>query len=428
MKRMIYLSWLIVVLLSACQKDDNDPAPGERPDERLTQKLSTYKAQLVGAENGWKAILYPEGGAGYSFLFDFTEDDRVRMYSDISAGTAAESLQSTYRVKGQQQPTLLFDTYSYLHILADPDETKSGGVRGEGKFSDFEFTFDSVSADSVVLTGIQKGSRLILVRATPDEAANYISRTAEQVSALENINAFTTYFKRLTIGNRSYDISIQTDVRYITFSYYDGGVLKSFSTSYFFNENGLVLLEPFNDAGFTITSLNALEYDATDGDIDFNVNNVAGRIQESTRPATIDPQAARTFYNNPPNGTYWLSLGFTIEGVEDALKLSSIPDFSVLVYWPKQGTSDGITYDLMGFAFGNSILYGPTAVPTFTNDGRIIYSRLGALGEVPEQDAPIMEAFAQQWTDPEGYYVVQTGPQSYDLVSAKDAKTWISFQ
>ena len=71
------LCLLLIGLLSACEKDDNDPAPGERPDERLDQVLSEYKAQLVGAEHGWKATLYPEGGSGYSFLFDFKENDRV---------------------------------------------------------------------------------------------------------------------------------------------------------------------------------------------------------------------------------------------------------------------------------------------------------------------------------------------------------------
>ncbi|MCJ8166638.1 DUF4302 domain-containing protein [Pontibacter sp. E15-1] len=427
MKKLLYISWVMVLLLAACSKDKNDPAPGERPDERLSATLDAYKAQLVGAENGWKAVLYPEGGAGYSFLLNFTADDRVRMLSDIDAGTAETSLVSTYRLKALQKPALLFDTYSYLHILADPDETKSGGVRGEGKFSDFEFSFDSVTPDSITLIGTQKGSKLVLVRASAADAANYIPRIAEHVSALENINAFTTYFRRLDLGGRSYDISIRTDIRFITFSYMEGGVMQTFTTSYYFSEDGLVLLEPFTDAGFTITALNALQYDAANREIDLQVNGAAATIRGTTRPASIDPQAARNFYNNPPNGVYWLTLGFTVEGVEDALRLRDLPDFQLLVYWPRYGTSNGTTYDLMGFVFGNSIMYGPAAVPSFTSDGRIVYRLLGTLGEIPEDHAPKVEAFTQQWTIPEGYFVIQTGADSYDLVSAKDAKTWISF-
>ncbi|MHC2991698.1 hypothetical protein OB13_08900, partial [Pontibacter sp. HJ8] len=71
-------------MLSACDKEDNDPAPGERPDERLNKILTEYKTQLVGAENGWKATLFPAGAAAYTFLFRFSENDRVTTVSDIN--------------------------------------------------------------------------------------------------------------------------------------------------------------------------------------------------------------------------------------------------------------------------------------------------------------------------------------------------------
>ena len=188
MKKISLLGLWLVLLLSACQKD-TDPAPGERPDERLNKTLSQYKSQLVGAPNGWRAVLYPQGGAGYSFLFDFSENDRVKMYSDIDATTAAEPMESTYRLKAAQRPSLLFDTYSYLHILTDPDATKSGGDYGQGRYSDFEFSFESATADQIILTGNAKGSKLILTKATPDDAAYFIGRFSARLNSTKPVRS-----------------------------------------------------------------------------------------------------------------------------------------------------------------------------------------------------------------------------------------------
>lgn len=418
---------MMIFILSACEKEEDTPA--ERPDERLNEVLSNYKSQLVGSVYGWKAILYPDGGAGYSFLFQFTDNDRVQMYSDINAGTATESKESTYRLQALQRPSLLFDTYSYLHILADPDASKSGGDWGEGQYSDFEFAFESASADTITLSGQYNGSRLVLIRATQEEAQNYIRNIAETAETFENITQLTTYFKRLTAGNQVFDISMDVSARRITFSYYEGDVARSFTSSYYYTENGLVLLEPFVNNQLSIRSLSALRYHATDRRFTLKVNNdIDASIREATSPIKTDLQAVQRFYNAP--GEYWVSLyGFTIDGIPDALQLSTIPDFDFLVYWPRFNRENGTEYDLMGFVIGNAIQYGPAAVPSFTNDGRIVYNFFGILGadNIPEAQQPIVTAVQEQWADPQGYYVVQTGSSSYDLVSAKDARSWISF-
>ncbi len=419
---------LLVTLLSGCEKDDNDPAPGERPDERLNEVLSAYKAQLVGAEHGWKATLYPEGGSAYSFLFNFKENDRVVTLGDISAAAATTPLESTYRLKAAQKPSLLFDTYTYLHVLADPDATKSGGEWGQGRSSDYEFSFDQVSPDSIVLTGNYHDSRLVLVRATADEAASYISSIYENIQAFEGINNFSLYFKQLRVGGQAFDIKVNTVLRTITITYDEGNEVKTFTTGYYYMPEGVILLQALHIGDLTISTFTDLEYDASESRIGLAVNGVDGSIQEASKPANIDAQAARRFYNNPPTGAYWFTAGFTVEGVEDAFKLSTLPGFSFLIYWPKYDTDDGTTFDIMGFVFGNSVNYGLEAVSSFTLDGRIVYYELGMFGEVPAEHASIVEAFTQQWTIPEGYYVIQTGPASFDLVSAKDAKTWISFE
>lgn len=424
--------WLIILLIAmaqtACEK--NEAEPEKRPDERLSETLSSYKTQLIGATYGWKGTLYPEGGAAYTFMFQFLDNDRLRMYSDINAHTAEEALESTYRLEALQNPSLIFDTYSYLHLLADPDASKSGGDWGVGQYSDFEFSFDTVSADTIILIGNYNESRLVLTRATQDEAANYINNSAEAAKEFESINNFNTYFKRLIVGNNSFDISVYIPARRVSFTYYEGALPKTFTTSFYYTPDGLVLLEPFITNNISIYSFNNLQYHAAANKIALKVNNnVTGSIQEADSPIKRDLLAALEFYN--VSDSYRISFyGFTIEGVPNALNVTSIPNFNILIYWPKFDTTNGTEADLLGFVIDNSIHYGPTAVPSFTNDGRIIYTFQETLGadNLPEAHESIVKATQEQWTDPEGFYVIKTGESSYDLVSAKDAKSWISFQ
>lgn len=430
--KKIFLLGIIVSVLSACQKDNDDPAPGERPDERLNKVLTEYKTQLVGAPFGWKAVLYPEGGSAYNFLLSFSANDRVTMLSDINASTAAEPFESSYRLKALQQPALLFDTYSYLHILADPDATRSGGEWGQGKLSDFEFSFDSVTSDRIELTGNLNGSKLVLVKATQEDAGNYIQNIAANAKAFENINNFTTYFKRLTVGDHVVDVSVLTGTRKITFSYYEGDVLSTFSTSYYFTEDGVTLLDPFEIDGLTLTSFGAVQYDEASRKINVTVNGNSASIEEATTPISIDLQAARRFYASPPNGVYWLTFeGFTVEGIRDAFNIRSISNFDAILFYIKAANpNDGFIFFTVDGTY-----FGPALLTQFTNDGRIVFTHVEEFsnppvkefGTTPEQALPMVTATRDQMVISEGYYVVQTGPDSYDLVSAKDAKAWISF-
>ncbi|MGV3589190.1 MAG: DUF4302 domain-containing protein [Adhaeribacter sp.] len=423
MKRIFHLGLLLVLLLSACDNKD-EIAPGERPDERLNQTLSDYKNQLVGAENGWKAILYPAGGAAYSFFIKFNANDRLSMVSDINANTAATPLESTYRLKAMQQPALIFDTYNYMHILADPDPRQSNGDVGAGKYSDFEFSFESVTPETITLKGTLQGSRLVLTKATKDVADNFISRIAERVKTFESINNFTTYFKRLIIANQTFDFSANTNLRQITITYSEGGATKSFTTEYYYTEAGIEFLTPFAVGSTNITGLSSMQYNASNKTIQFTVNNVAGTIRESTSPAAVDLQAARRFYNNPPNGLYWVNFtGFTVEGVEDAFGVNNIDGFEIITFYKQPDPP----YD--GFIFWTADdFFGPAIRTQFRNDGRIVFAYDGAeFGTPPAAAEAIVDATRAQLIIPEGYYVIQVGPNSYDLVSAKDAKTWISF-
>lgn len=432
MHRILLIACLFLLGFSSCQQDDDGLPAGERPDERLNKTLTEYKSKLVNAEFGWKAVLYTGSGGAYSFYFIFSENDRVTMYSDIDATTASVPMESTYRLKAMQRPSLLFDTYSYIHLLADPDPTKNGGIPGVGKASDFEFAFDSLAENSIDLIGNFNESKLLLVEATQEEAQNFIPEIAENLAIFENISNFTTYFKRLTLGENEFDLTVNTNYREISFSYFTGNSISTFTTNYYYSREGLVLINPLSVNGVSLSTLSDLQYNSQSSTITFAGNGSSGDIRSVGEPIAIDLNAARRFYGNPANGLYWVTEnGFTIEGEPDALGVSTMANFAFSVFWPQFGESEGTTYDLFGFiiedAGGLAISSGPAFVPQFTNDGRLILTFIGTLGEVAPEDQDVFSVTTEILSDPAGFFVIQTSDQSYDLVSADDATKWISF-
>lgn len=127
----------------------------DKPNVRMEKTLTALQAQLTTG-NGWIANVYTKSTSGkaYSFYFQFKDSDRVSMMADIDATTASVANESSYRLKWMEQPSLLFDTYNYIHRLADPMPDSQGGSAGldgeagQGLISDFEFglTSDAVKA------------------------------------------------------------------------------------------------------------------------------------------------------------------------------------------------------------------------------------------------------------------------------------------
>jgi len=60
-------------------------------------------------------------------------------------------------------------------------------------------------------------------------------------------------------------------------------------------------------------------------------------------------------------------------------------------------------------------------------DGRAVFSYLSdVVGPYPSTGPAALTR--TQLLLPQGYYFIQTGPTTYDMVSALDAKAWISWQ
>ena len=244
---------LLAILFAGCSKDKTESLFGEKPEERLEEAMKEYKATLTGSTYGWKTVVYPDAGGGYAFYFKFGTNDRVTMYSDVTLDAANESMESTYRLKAVQRPSILFDTYSYLHLLSDPDPNVYGGVTGQGYAIDFEYSIDSVSADTIKLTGIANNTKMVLVKATQAEAAAYAAGGfASLINNVESYMAQNPWLYLQFSDGVKLQVSVNTFTKTFTLIYIDNaGQVQLLSTAYYYTLNGLYLKTPITYNGNT---------------------------------------------------------------------------------------------------------------------------------------------------------------------------------
>jgi hypothetical protein len=443
MKKVLIVSLIIVAALSSCKKDDKSVFD-KSPDERVKEKLDAYQAQLSGAQDGWKGLLVTDSGRGSShiFYFKFNNENRVVMLSDFDSLSAVTLKESSYRLKALQQPSLLFDTYSYLHVLSDPDGTVNGGPVGAGLLSDFEFYFDAATSDTIKLIGRLNASKMTLIRATKAEADAFNSGQLAAGLNILNINKILTYFKRLTIGSQLYDIKIDPVSRQIIFSWLDGsGNLQSFTTGYYYVAGGIALTNPLVNGSQTISGFSNIVWTAASQTLNLTVNGgVAATITGIVVPLKVDVGAPKRWWDYAVNNgnLYWFSVrGFHVNGVDDAFGVQSLTNggftYFYWIYWPRVTSSN----DFFGPAFLNAagtdldIFYGTAPTPNFTAEGRAIFIQLGNYGPPNFLTYPDTGPAAQTRTqlyNSTGYYFVQTGATTYDMVSAADGKSWITWE
>lgn len=426
MKRIknIVLLFVATLLLGACKKvSDFD---GERPDERLAAHLAAYEQLLVEAEYGWIGYLYPDGGGGYAFKFAFDANNRVIMYADRKEAQATTPKESSYRLRATQVPSLYFDTYSYLHELADPDPLKSGGNVGEGQLSDFEFSILSASVDTIRLKGNLNESELILVRATADQGDDYIGKVYAQKQRLEAFKRFPYYYNQLAIGGKQYNITINTQRQTVSF-YSNAGSFTSFNTTYVAQDNGIVFQTPFVDGDVRIPSFSDIAINQTAHTATVNVDGLSVSITNAPEPIAIDAEAGQRMYVE--TYTYASDSAFTVGGEADGLGISAITGYAGTYYIPRR-YADG--YDAVFVLWNDGYNYVGPALNTRISDGKLFFHNLVGYGNngldgFTENDINLLYVLRDQLLDEQGYYVYQTGANSYDLVSVADGRVWIRF-
>lgn len=249
----LIITIIIVALFVSCDSEYETVFP-DSVDERVRLDLLEHEALLKDAQHGWRAMLYTGAGPGFFYYFDFNDDGKVTMVSDFNATTAGEPTVTSWRLKSLQRTTLSFDTYSYIHLPADPDGNVSGGSNGEGLRSDFEFSFKRTAGDSVILQGLQHNSELILVKANEAEAVGILDD--QILTTLQHTQQYTANNKglRITLPDETVlPLAIDVTGKMVAAQYLsaDGTAIETFRTPFTFSLNGIILKAPIETHGIS---------------------------------------------------------------------------------------------------------------------------------------------------------------------------------
>lgn len=242
MKKLHNFLFLGILLIAGCKRDNIDLTFDQTPDERMGALQKEVKQQLTEAKYGWRVLSSTLSKGTYGFYMDFDGDgktDRVRMVSDIDNVSSKEVRTSAYRVKLINAPMLSFETYTYIHQLADPDPGVIGGEYGDGLKADIEFELQRTTADSLFFKGRKFRSDMILIRATQAEQQVYLSG-----NFLKVINEVKSIFANNQISlfehaGVTYQLTINSDSRTLGIMSYVNDKIVSTNDLFSYTADGL---------------------------------------------------------------------------------------------------------------------------------------------------------------------------------------------
>lgn len=397
-----------------------------RPDKKLIEINTKYTELLTESENGWIGYLYPTGGKAYTFRFVFNKENRVFTSGTLDERYTANEMESSYRIVADQIPTLSFDTYSYLHLLSDPDEYVYGGIRGRGHISDFEFSFIRSSMDTIQLKGNHNGSKLVLIRANSTQDKSFIKKTYEINNIVKQINDFPLYHKKIIINNKEFTFSITPHINAMCFYYMEGNEFKQKTTLFSPNNNGIRFKDSINLAGISFQELSDFKINPLQNAGSFKINNqLEVKIEGIEAPLFIDKNAGNRFRQSSKQ--FYSPTMFTINGHHEALMLRDLDGF-IGGYYISNITTSGL--DALYLVYRTGLRYvGPLFYSHIDDQGVLKFNKYQeASGIIPSPaELVILRRFNDVWFNSDGYYVFQSGPDDFDLVNSKNAKIWVRF-
>ncbi|OQP65185.1 hypothetical protein A3860_16055 [Niastella vici] len=432
-KNLLYFL-LAITLVASCRKND-DNAFNKSPDERLNETLTAYQKALTGSSYGWNANLITGDGGSYRFYFSFNDSNRVLMYSDFDSTTATVIKESSYRLKALQQPSLIFDTYSYIHILSDPDASVNNGTYGSGLKSDFEFRVDTVTTDSISLTGRFNGSKLSLRKAAQGDRAVWANgQVTNGVVNFKNYWKFLLYFRRLTYSGTQYELQFDTTIKKVTVSWISGTRTNSVTRGYYFWANGIYFSDPVVNGSVSIPGFSINSFSSGSQIMNVTVNGAAAIISGFSSPINPDVKDAanRWWTFGAASDYYWICFdGFHSNGVDDAYNLKSIKNdsakFYFLLYKPNTNGVDAF-FTIYRDTLDNSLDVESGSWVTMnitTSTGESKFNEYQIRSAWPATGPG--DLTRKQMFQSSGYYFVQTSSITYDQVSIADAKVWATW-
>ncbi len=296
MKHLSYILFL-ALLFSGCSKKTEELFE-ESSDARVARHLAKFKKALMDSP-GWKLFVYPQGlenqnieVGGLTYYVSFPDSNRTVMVADFVSSMALVPRESSYRLKALQRPSLIFDTYSYIHVAADPDEIVSSsptGMGGYGWGTDYEFSFKNEEpSDTILLEGNFNNSKALLIKVSQEEIneafSGRLAYIVDATTAYSNDNAFL-YFN--STSNQRIGVSLNLFLYRINFSYLDDGQFVTVSAPFSHTLEGLHLKNSITIGGYTFQDL--IWDEATEV---YYINTSSGRVNIINASEPLFPLAA----------------------------------------------------------------------------------------------------------------------------------------
>lgn len=460
MKKILIYLLCISAVLAGCDRKSDLNIDGKSTDQRLSEALATYQNKLADAPYGWILTETTAGSAMnggvsvtapravFSYYMKFDKNFKVSMISDFSPPTSTTFNTSSYSIKATQRPTLVFDTYSYVHLPCDPDPSVSnsplGGGFGWG--TDFEFAFaDNISAaelgDTIHLSGNLNNAKAILVKATQEEQTIF---TTTGFGAYNTFNKILTYFKRVTGGAEAFEMTPGIGGRSVNIKSPSNRQLVNVACQ--FTARSIRFETPVTIAGQSISSLDDLVWNG--GTISAKINGTAAAtIAPALSPIAPEPGIALAFYNEGFDNPWLAGPGFHVNGVDDAYNILKLTypggNYLAFVFYPGLvNGGGGRFFDVLSPFFtgltdtGYPYLFSGGVAFTRVASGRLVFVMLdGGDGVVnPPGLLATNTIFDTGKVAPpygsssQGFYIVRKeNGTSYDMVTAGDALGWMTW-
>lgn len=254
---------LIAVLAFTSCSNDIDEVFDKPSAERVNDAIAEYKTVLTSAENGWLMKYYPKANTkygGYNLLLKFGTDGNVTAMSDaLGADTKATS---HYKLEQSASIVLSFDEYNkVIHFFSDPANPDGIGDNGKGMEGDLEFRVLTATADSVVMLGKKRGTKIVMTPMAKD--ADW-TETINQIDGLEKEMQFHKYTCEVN------DVKYVATSSYRTITFTSSNAEEGSTTEpYIVTDKGIEFYEPITLNGVTIKGFNYkggdnYEFESTD--------------------------------------------------------------------------------------------------------------------------------------------------------------------
>lgn len=425
--RIFVTSLSLCLFFVSCQDERALEIPVEQSFEDPELLISQYEEKIHAAESGWEFSWDAKDKGYFAGFFDIEESGHTALISDLlpqffdfDLGMSVQKRKPTLSLRAKDVPPVFADFLAQI---------------------DTSFTLLAWRGDTLVMRGNQFGADVRLMPASEGKAAAYRQGGIQaQIGLLEALESLPYYFKRMYINGAYYDIQFNRAWRKLYIHYGNTERYGMFETSFAYTATGIRLKDTFREDVTTISGADII-LDPSVGLL-LMVDGAPVPVTNEPVPAAYDRFAAQKFLSNPfhilnldlgnnqiyPQAYSFSSRGFTVAGQPDAYGIQQIPDYGGMLLFHRWLDNEYGNFQLL---MQNEITgFGPTFLEQYSPDGalvRFLYN--GSFDEIPPALQPVMIPTILAFLDENGFYVIKSGPASYDLVSTDATQQkWIRFE